>query len=299
MRRSTVELAQIAFAHRRLDVLPGAPLRWTLLGLGGDRRAPLVALLLAMLRPPMDKSWRAYYAAVGHDAVTSVQQAGLAIAFLPHQAWVSADAILRTLWRLCVTRTAAARVADRVPDRATDLGRPRRRVAHNVARGGIAPRAAGGGDAGRGGRRWRARDSSPLMRRGRPAADPVVGVPAPSRTPSAARRCAASAGCPRPADAAMRYALLHWHYFDRFVTAETNWLAPDNFQEDPAPVVAMRTSPTNIGTSTPRHGQRARSRLHHRGGHGPAAGACLPLARGDATVPRPLGTTGTTCGTSR
>jgi cyclic beta-1,2-glucan synthetase len=31
------------------------------------------------------------------------------------------------------------------------------------------------------------------------------------------------------------------------VSAETHWLVPDNFQEDPAPVVAMRTSPTNIG----------------------------------------------------
>ena len=46
---------------------------------------------------------------------------------------------------------------------------------------------------------------------------------------------------------ACRYALLHWRYFDRFVTAATNWLAPDNYQEDPAPLVAMRTSPTNIG----------------------------------------------------
>ena len=36
-------------------------------------------------------------------------------------------------------------------------------------------------------------------------------------------------------------------FFDRFVTAETHWLAPDNFQSDPEPVVAMRTSPTNIG----------------------------------------------------
>jgi cyclic beta-1,2-glucan synthetase len=46
---------------------------------------------------------------------------------------------------------------------------------------------------------------------------------------------------------ALRYALLHWRFFDRFVTAESNWLAPDNFQDDPKPVVAMRTSPTNIG----------------------------------------------------
>ena len=56
-------------------------------------------LLLALLRPPLDKSWRAYYAAVGRDAATSAQQVALAIVFLPHQAWVSADAIVRTLWR--------------------------------------------------------------------------------------------------------------------------------------------------------------------------------------------------------
>src|SRR5690606_9067622 len=46
---------------------------------------------------------------------------------------------------------------------------------------------------------------------------------------------------------AMRYALLHWSYFDTFVTEDTHWLAPDNFQEYPQPVIAMRTSPTNIG----------------------------------------------------
>ncbi|HEY1906229.1 MAG TPA: glucoamylase family protein, partial [Myxococcaceae bacterium] len=45
----------------------------------------------------------------------------------------------------------------------------------------------------------------------------------------------------------LRYALLHWRYFERFVSAETHWLAPDNVQETPERVVAMRTSPTNIG----------------------------------------------------
>jgi len=38
-----------------------------------------------------------------------------------------------------------------------------------------------------------------------------------------------------------------WRYFERFVTVEDHWLPPDNFQEDPQPVVAHRTSPTNIG----------------------------------------------------
>ena len=43
----------------------------------------------------------------------------------------------------------------------------------------------------------------------------------------------------------MRYALLHWCFFDRFVGEATHWLAPDNFQADPDPVVAM-DSPTNV-----------------------------------------------------
>ncbi|WP_199554270.1 GH36-type glycosyl hydrolase domain-containing protein [Sandaracinobacteroides hominis] len=36
-------------------------------------------------------------------------------------------------------------------------------------------------------------------------------------------------------------------FFEAHVTAEHNHLPPDNFQEDPEPVVAGRTSPTNIG----------------------------------------------------
>ncbi len=38
-----------------------------------------------------------------------------------------------------------------------------------------------------------------------------------------------------------------WHYFETFVTEQENWLPPDNFQEVPAPVIASRNSPTNIG----------------------------------------------------
>ena len=39
----------------------------------------------------------------------------------------------------------------------------------------------------------------------------------------------------------------HLALLREFVGAEDNWLPPDNFQEDPKPFVAHRTSPTNIG----------------------------------------------------
>jgi cyclic beta-1,2-glucan synthetase len=38
-----------------------------------------------------------------------------------------------------------------------------------------------------------------------------------------------------------------WRFFETFVVEAENFLPPDNFQEDPEPVIAHRTSPTNIG----------------------------------------------------
>ena len=38
-----------------------------------------------------------------------------------------------------------------------------------------------------------------------------------------------------------------WRYFETFVSAADHMLPPDNFQETPAPLVAHRTSPTNMG----------------------------------------------------
>ncbi|MGH7513798.1 MAG: GH36-type glycosyl hydrolase domain-containing protein [Gemmatimonadales bacterium] len=247
LRRSTVELAQLALLIAGWTILPGGPLRWTLLGLGAIAAPHLVSLLLAMLRTPLDKSWRAYYAAVAHDAATSVQQAALAITFLPHQAWVSADAILRTLWRLCVTRkqllewqtaSQTERLISPGPGAAWRtmwpavvlpfalLGAASLAVA--LARGqGVAFPALMGA-------------AVPLLVLWSvsPAIAYAISAPAVRRE----RRLPTASRTP-----AMRYALLHWRYFDRFVSQATHWLAPDNFQEDPEPVVAMRTSPTNIG----------------------------------------------------
>ena len=38
-----------------------------------------------------------------------------------------------------------------------------------------------------------------------------------------------------------------WRFFTTFVTATDHWLPPDNFQEEPHPVIAHRSSPTNFG----------------------------------------------------
>jgi len=38
-----------------------------------------------------------------------------------------------------------------------------------------------------------------------------------------------------------------WRYFEEFVTPEDNWLPPDNIHQNPSVLIAPRTSPTNIG----------------------------------------------------
>ena len=52
-----------------------------------------------------------------------------------------------------------------------------------------------------------------------------------------------------PADRAflLHQAALIWRYFDKFLRPEDGYLPPDNWQEQPGPALARRTSPTNIG----------------------------------------------------
>jgi cyclic beta-1,2-glucan synthetase len=262
LRRSVVEIAQLTLLVAGWLVLPGTPAIWTALVLAGMASNWAFSIAIGLVRLPGDKSWRAYYRSIGRDAVTSAQQFVLSVVFLPHQAVVSADAILRTLWRLFVTRRHLLewQTASQV-ERVMGAGSPRevwRRMWPAVAlsaaiglsvvghlaweqwHGGVAGYAAGHGP-------WPAAHpmlylavTIPLV--GLWLASPTIAI---SLSEPAVRRQRQLTATERWT--ALRYALLHWRYFDRFVSTETQWLAPDNFQEDPAPVVAQRTSPTNIG----------------------------------------------------
>jgi cellobiose phosphorylase len=246
LRRSTVEIGQLLFLIAGWVILPGSPLRWTALALAAIAAPWIVSLLLAVVRPPFDKSWRAYYRTVGHDAVTSAQQVGVAIAFLPHQAWISADAIVRTLWRLFVSRRhllewqTASRTEQTVAFAARAVWREMLPAVGTVV--GVVLLAAA--------LRIRASEMLPTWKLGL-AMLPLVALWAASPAIAHALSAPAVPRRRRLAGAqrgeALRLALLHWHFFEHFVDETTHWLVPDNFQDDPAPVVAMRTSPTNIG----------------------------------------------------
>jgi cyclic beta-1,2-glucan synthetase len=180
---------------------------------------------------------RSHLAALGSDLRLALTQWSLIVTFLGHQAWLMGDAIARTLTRLFTRRhllewvpAAQAAIGHRL-----DLLGFYRVMGSGVAFGGLALGV------------------SLLTRNGTwPLAVPLAAlwIASPaiarwiSRSPGMAKMMSVSA-----ADGlALRMtARRTWRFFETFVTAADNMLPPDNFQEDPAPALAHRTSPTNLG----------------------------------------------------
>jgi cyclic beta-1,2-glucan synthetase len=200
--------------------------------------ATLVPLLSAIVPRRARTTARSHFGALAEDVRLALSLTALLLAFLAHQAWLMVDAIGRTLYRLRVSRrrlldwvtAGQATVSPRL-----DLPGFYRQMSGGVVLGGAAALvvAWAGGDA------W-------------PVAAPFVlawlASPAIARwtslSPLVAGRVPAT---PAEALALRRVARRTWRFFETFVTAEEHWLPPDNFQEDPKPVVAHRTSPTNLG----------------------------------------------------
>jgi len=199
---------------------------------------PPLLPVLAGLNPNLRGiSKRTYFRGVLSDASLSASQIGLTITFIAYQAWVMSDAILRTLFRLISRRNLLEWVTAAQAKYAVDLsldGMYRRMF------GGVAV----------------ALGALALVLFGRhtslSAALPLIllwaAAPAVARWISLPPRPSGVEPLSRANFQALRLAGRRtWRFFEVFVTATDHWLPPDNFQEDPRPVVAHRTSPTNIG----------------------------------------------------
>jgi cyclic beta-1,2-glucan synthetase len=248
LRRSLVEIALLALLLVGWFILPGSPLLWTVIALALLAFPWLFSALLEILQPPTDQSLQAYYGAVARDIMASAEQFWLALTFLPHQAWVSADAIVRTLIRLRFTHKhmlewQTASQVERAMRTRADREVYRRMwpaVMIGLLAGAGAIVAVYWGRGGVGMSVMAVIGTIPLA---------LLWVASPSI--ASALSASAIPGEIKLGEVerarAERYARLHWEFFSHFVNEETNWLAPDNFQEDPEPEVALRTSPTNIG----------------------------------------------------
>jgi cyclic beta-1,2-glucan synthetase len=183
-------------------------------------------------------TWRSYLRVLGGGLRQAAWLTGLTLALLAHQAVLMLDAIGRTLLRMALTRrhllqwvTAAQGAGDAHLDASGCYRRMTGGALIGLACVGLAAVAPRGV--------WMLELPLGLVWLAAPAiacwSSRYVRTDGPSSASAADIK------------ALRLLARRTWRYFETFVTATDNMLPPDNFQQDPAPVLAHRTSPTNIG----------------------------------------------------
>jgi len=198
----------------------------------------LLPVVTGLLPRRQGISKRSHFRAVGADLGLAAAQISLGWTFLAHEAWLMVDAIVRALTRLAITRrnmlewTTAAQAKAAVDP--SIVGSFRQlgggvvlAIAVAVAVAIAKPEAA-----------WLA---GPFV---------ILWILSPLVARAVSQPPSDAAGPQLSADDVTALRLTGrrtWRFFETFVGAEDNALPPDNFQENPKPVVAHRTSPTNIG----------------------------------------------------
>ncbi|MDY6948671.1 MAG: glucoamylase family protein, partial [Pseudomonadota bacterium] len=199
---------------------------------------PALLPVLAAAVPRRGVMVRSHLAAWSQDLTLACAQIGLLITFLAHQAWLMIDAIGRTLYRLVVSRrnllewTTAAQ-----SQLASQLGVAGvyRRMSASVIVALLAVLVV-------------AESGFRSLWVALPFVLLWIAAPAIARRISLSPEVAGRVPLSESDRRALRLtARRTWRYFETFVGPTDHMLPPDNFQEDPLPVVAHRTSPTNIG----------------------------------------------------
>ena len=179
-----------------------------------------------------------HFHALGVEIRLAALQTALSVAFLPDQAWRMGDAILRSLVRRYVTHKHLLQWTTA----AQSTGGQRLNAS------GFYRSMVGGTGLGLGAAFGAAIFAPASLPVALPfavlwSAAPVIALWA-SRAPTPAKTLMLD---PDDEQKLRLIARRTWRFFETFVTPVDNMLPPDNFQEDPDPVVAHRTSPTNIG----------------------------------------------------
>ena len=184
---------------------------------------------------------RSYLGVLASGLRHAATLSGLIVVFLAHQAVLMGDAIGRTLLRVFWTRrhllqwVTAAQAAD---GPALGVAGYYRRMAGAPVLGVLVLAVAAWSQAGAWSGAWVL--AAPFA---------LAWIASPAVAYWASRISAGNQPLVSDSDrrALRMTARRTWRFFETFVTPADNMLPPDNFQEDLAPVLARRTSPTNIG----------------------------------------------------
>ena len=244
LRRSLVSLSLLAMLAGGWLFGPGPAWFWLLVVAAVVCVPPLLSAVIELLRKPAQRNWLVHAGLTGGSVLRPIVLAVLSLVLLPYDALICTDAILRSGVRMLFTQRGL--LLWQLPSYARR--NERRTLAGFLAEMWAGPAAAAAlGLA----MAWRgnAPGSAELLVVGAPVlllwlASPVAGwwISRPLATPdpelSVKQQVFLRAAARRT-----------WRYFADFVGPTDNWLPPDNYQEYPAPAIASRTSPTNMGMS--------------------------------------------------
>ena len=198
----------------------------------------LVPVASVILPRRTDITQGSHLRALGADLGLALTQSFLLLAVLADQAYLMGDAIGRSLFRQCISHRHLLEwvtAAEATIGSGLDLAGFYRRMLAAPAIGVLALGLAW--FAGHG--TWRLAACFAAL---------WIAAPAIARwaslSPASAGRLAVAPGDARALRLTARRT---WRFFESLVTATDHMLPPDNFQEDPQPVLAHRTSPTNLG----------------------------------------------------
>ncbi len=237
LRRSLVAPALFLWLAAACAIFPGSSLLWSLFVFLTIAFPVYLHVTTGLLIHPRGIPWSSHFYSLWGDFRTNTAQIALSFVFLPHQTWLMCDAIVRSLYRQLISRKKLLEwVTAAEAERSTqnDLGSFVKFMLPSL----VLTFAALG-----------------LTVSLKPTALPVMGTlfviwilsPLIAYWVSKPRPLELKLLGAEDTKFARLIARRTWRFFETFVGAEDNWLPPDNFQEDPTPVIAHRTSPTNIG----------------------------------------------------
>jgi len=237
LRRSLVAPSLFLWLVATCALFPGSAWLWSLFVLLVIAFPVYLHVTTGLLMHPRGIAWTSHFWTIWGDFRTNTAQIALSFVFLPHQAWLMCDAIVRALYRQLISRkkllewVSAAEAETKVQNTfgAFVLFMLPALLLTLIALA--------------------------LTLSVKPMGLPVMGplsvlwLLSPfiaywvSRPRTAERKLLPA----EDVKFARLIARRTWRFFETFVGPEDNWLPPDNYQEDPAPVIAHRTSPTNMG----------------------------------------------------
>jgi cyclic beta-1,2-glucan synthetase len=238
LRRSLVAPATFLFLIIAWTCL-NSPLFWTAGIVSLYLVPPLIIASWKLIKKPAQQTWMLHLYDMPQVIMGQLAVPLVTLAFLPYEAYISLDAILRSCWRRVISHRNLLEWTTH--QEAGRTGTASLFGTHRIMWPGPVTGAA----------------LLMGMALSFPSANPAVAVfalawalsPALAwgiSQPLQTRTASLTPGQERFLQGIARRT---WRFFETFVTAEDHYLPPDNYQEQPVLAVAHRTSPTDIGLS--------------------------------------------------